>query len=65
MTVKEEALLKYLEFNLINLVVSIQPHLSKDVNEEIVYGLADDLLVEMRESLTQPTGLTREIPPKT
>ena len=64
MTTKEEALLRYLEFNLIGLVDNLEQHMAEGTDPEVVYGYANDLLVEMRESLTQPTGLTTEQPPK-
>lgn len=57
---KDEALLKYLEFNLIGLVNTIKPHLKDGTDEQEIYGMADDVLKEMRDSLTLPSGLTEE-----
>jgi len=62
MTIKEQALLQYLEFNLIGMVNTLRPHLKDGVNEEEIYGLAYDVLEEMNEVLTQPHGCTAETP---
>ena len=53
----ETALLKYLEFNLIGLVKSIEPHLAEGTNKEEVYDLAHRVLEEMHDSITLPNGL--------
>ena len=62
MNTKEDALIRYLEFNLIGLVNSISPHLKDDTDMEEIYGMADAVLEEMRDAVTQPTGITSESP---
>ena len=54
---KTEALLAYLEFNLIAMVNTLQPHLKDDVDMTEVYAEASNVLEEMRTSLTNPTGM--------
>jgi len=54
---KTAASLAYLEFNLIAMVNSMQPFIKDDVDMQLVYAEANKVLKEMRESLSNPTGM--------
>lgn len=56
----DTAFLRYLEFNLIELVKSIKPHLNDDVNDEEIYDMAHRVLEEMRNSIAQPSGIPKQ-----
>ena len=55
-----EALLLYLEFNLIGMVNTLKPYIREDVDITEVYEHANEVLEEMRRSMKNPTGMTTE-----
>ena len=61
MNTKDEALLAYLEFNLVGMVNNLAPYMKEDVDMAEVYSHASDVLDEMRMSLMNPTGNATEI----
>lgn len=57
MTERDRALLQYLEFSLIGLVETLKPHLREDVNIEEVYDIAEAVHSDIRDTISQPSGL--------
>lgn len=56
MDTKEQALLAYLEFNLIGLVDTLKPYIREDADIQEVYKHANDVLKEMRVTIEETTG---------